>query len=85
MLRHNKILWVIFVFVSTLLLGSHIAVAQSSDEQKQPSLYDRLGGLVPISVVVSDFIDVVVPDEILNLNPMVVGSTKSDIVVSSEK
>lgn len=35
------------------------------------SLYDRLGGLAPISVVVSDFIDVLVPDPELNENPAI--------------
>ncbi len=71
MFRHKNILWVIYIFSSTLLSGTHIAVAQNNAEQMQPSLYDRLGGLAPISVVVNDFIDVVVPDEILNLNPAV--------------
>jgi len=35
------------------------------------SLYDRLGGLMPISVVVNDFIDVIVPDPFINQNPAV--------------
>lgn len=56
-------------FVSILLAGMNTAIAQSSEEQ--PALYDRLGGLAPISVVVSDFIDVVVPDPLLNENPAV--------------
>ena len=38
---------------------------------QEQSLYDRLGGLAPISVVVSDFLDAVVPDPILNQNPAV--------------
>jgi hemoglobin len=46
-------------------------VAQSGAEQKQQSLHDRLGGLAPISVVVSDFIDVLVPDAVLNANPAI--------------
>lgn len=37
----------------------------------EKSLYDRLGGLAPISVVVNDFIDALVPDEILNRNPAI--------------
>lgn len=36
-----------------------------------PSLYDRLGGLAPISVVVSDFIDAMIPDPELNENPAI--------------
>ena len=58
-------------FVVVLLFGAPAAVAQTSEEEVQPSLYDRLGGLAPISVVVSDFIDVVVPDPFLNENPAV--------------
>lgn len=40
-------------------------------EKEGPSLYDRLGGLAPISVVVSDFIDALVPDPVLNANPAI--------------
>ena len=58
-------------FVVVLLFGAPAAVAQTSEEEVLPSLYDRLGGLAPISVVVSDFIDVVVPDPFLNENPAV--------------
>ncbi len=67
MFRRNKNLWVLLGLVGFLLVGSHRAVAQ----QEQPSLYDRLGGLGPISVVVSDFIDAVVPDPLLNENPAI--------------
>lgn len=49
------------------LLGSPPLPAQEAP----PSLYQRLGGLAPISVVVSDFIDVLVPDEQLNANPAI--------------
>ena len=38
---------------------------------KGPPLYERLGGLAPISVVVSDFIDALVPDPLLNQNPAI--------------
>ena len=58
-------------FVVVLLFGAQVAVAQSSTEEQQQSLYDRLGGLAPISVVVSDLLDVVVPDPFLNENPAV--------------
>jgi hemoglobin len=60
-----------------LLTGPHAAVAQGGGaEQTQPSLYDRLGGLVPISVVVNDFIDVLVPDAVLNANPAIDAARK---------
>ncbi len=77
MFRYNKNLWVILVYIGILFGGSHTAVAQSSAEQKQPSLYDRLGGLAPISVVVNDFIDALVPDAVLNANPAVDAARKS--------
>ena len=57
-----------------LLAGS--AVAQSAENQGQKSLYDRLGGLAPISVVVSDFIDALVPDAVLNANPAIDAARK---------
>jgi len=69
-------LWAILGFVAILLAGSHTAVAQSGAEQKQQSLYDRLGGLAPISVVVSDFIDALVPDAVLNANPAIDAARK---------
>jgi len=38
---------------------------------EQASLYERLGGLAPITVVVSDFLDELVPDPLLNQNPAI--------------
>ena len=57
-----------------LLAGSPGVLA----EQDAPaaSLFDRLGGLMSISVVVNDFIDVVVADSVLNANPAVDASRK---------
>ncbi len=77
MFRRNKNLWVLLGFVGVLLAGSLKVVAQSDAEEKQPSLYDRLGGLAPISVVVSDFIDAVVPDPVLNENPAIAATRTS--------
>jgi hemoglobin len=71
MFTRNTNLWATLGFVAILLAGSHQAVAQSGAQQKQQSLYDRLGGLTPISVVVSDFIDALVPDAVLNANPAI--------------
>jgi hemoglobin len=69
-------LWATLGFVAILLAGSHTAMAQTGAEQKQQSLYDRLGGLAPISVVVSDFIDALVPDTVLNANPRIDAARK---------
>jgi len=57
-------------FVAVLFAFNPTA-ARSGEDEKQVSLYDRLGGLAPVSVVVSDFIDAVVPDSILNENPAI--------------
>jgi hemoglobin len=40
-------------------------------EQPQPSLYERLGGIYSIAVVVDDFIDRIMTGERLNANPAV--------------
>jgi len=59
--------WV--VVVSLALVGAQGLIAE---EKADPAtLYERLGGLAPISVVVNDFIDAIVPDEELNSNPAI--------------
>ncbi|MGF1729615.1 group I truncated hemoglobin [Photobacterium kasasachensis] len=67
-------------FLKTLLLalpflsiGFAYADSHSKDSK---SLYTRLGGLQPISVVVSDFIDVIVVDDTLNANPAIDAARK---------
>lgn len=59
------------LFVAVFFAGYQTAPAQSEAVQQQDFLYHRLGGLAPISVVVSDFIDVLVPDAFLNENPAI--------------
>jgi len=76
MSTRNMKVWAALGFFTMLLAGSHTAVAQGGAEQKQPSLYDRLGGLAPISVVVSDFVDALVPDSALNANPSIDAARK---------
>src|SRR5258705_11162270 len=43
----------------------------STKPQPQPSLYERLGGIYSIAVVIDDFIDRVMADARLNANPAV--------------
>jgi hemoglobin len=62
--------------VALMAAGSHTAYARGGAQEKQPSLYDRLGGLAPISVVVNDFIDALVPDAVLNANPAIDAARK---------
>jgi hemoglobin len=76
MFTRNINLWAALGIAAILLARSHTAMAQSGAEPKQPSLYDRLGGLAPISVVVSDFIDALVPDAVLNANPAIDAARK---------
>ena len=71
MILHNIKRWTALALIAIVIGGLQSAVAQEGAEQKQPTLYDRLGGLAPISVVVSDFIDVLMPDPILNENPAI--------------
>src|SRR5213080_5394785 len=42
-----------------------------TQQQPQPSLYERLGGIYNIATVVDDFIDRVMTDPRLNANPRV--------------
>lgn len=58
------------ILTLTLLGLTQAANAQEVPEAQQ-SLYERLGGLMPISVVVNDFLDAVVPDPVLNQNPAI--------------
>ncbi|HLF13506.1 MAG TPA: group 1 truncated hemoglobin [Bacteroidota bacterium] len=71
-MQHLVVLALIIIVVG----GSQPALAQGYTEQKPQSLYDRLGGLAPISVVVSDFIDALVPDSVLNANPAIDAARK---------
>lgn len=70
-----KLLVVLLAMVGILGV-SGLAFSQSSTTERAPSLYDRLGGLAPISVVVNDFIDVLVPDPVLNANPAIDAARK---------
>lgn len=67
--------------VTVSILASLASSGCGREEEKParpagPSLYERLGGLAPISVVVSDFIDVLVPDRVLNRNPAIDAARK---------
>lgn len=53
------------------MIGALLIMTSPATAENQKSLYKRLGGLPAISVVVSDFIDALVPDEMLNKNPAI--------------
>ncbi len=67
------------MFLSAVALLAVPAAAfpqQAETAQEAPSLYDRLGGLPAIAAVVSDFIDVLKVDSLLNQNPAIDAARK---------
>jgi hemoglobin len=44
---------------------------QAAEAQPPKSLYDRLGGIYPISAVVDTFIDLLLVNDVLNANPAI--------------
>jgi len=76
MTSRGRNLAVAFAVLVLVVAGTGTVLAQSGEGGPQPSLYDRLGGLAPISVVVSDFIDALVPDSLMNANPAIDAARK---------
>jgi hemoglobin len=68
MTTRSLAIWTALALIPAVLGGSRAAVAQDA-APKPPALYERLGGVAPISVVVNDFIDALVVDAVLNANP----------------
>ncbi|MBI2213846.1 MAG: group 1 truncated hemoglobin [Acidobacteria bacterium] len=48
-----------------------LAAEQAPAPPKKPSLYERLGGSYPIAVVVDEFIDLLLLNDVLNANPAI--------------
>ena len=60
------------VFGSVLVVCMALVLASpAAAEHHEKSLYDRLGGVYPIALVVDDFIDRVVDNDTLNANPAI--------------
>lgn len=60
----------------TILAGLMIALCgagavNAAEPQQAKSLYDRLGGTYPISVVVDSFIELLLVNDVLNANPTI--------------
>jgi len=53
------------LFVTIVILSSTPSIAQ------EKSLYERLGGIKPISLVVYDFVDRLIANPVLKANPMI--------------
>jgi len=77
MTRRNMKHWAALAVIGMLAMVPYTTFAQGGAEEMPPSLYDRLGGLAPISVVVSDFIDALMPDAVLNANPAIDAARKA--------
>jgi hemoglobin len=66
---------------STVLAGLTIVLfaagaVQAAEPQPARSLYDRLGGVYPISVVVDSFIELLLVNDVLNANPAINAARK---------
>ncbi len=59
----------ILLFV-TVCIG-YVTEGTAAEAQPTKSLYDRLGGVYPISVVVDTFIDLLFVNDVLNANPAI--------------
>jgi hemoglobin len=64
--------------VLAVLLAGGVPAQESKPAGAKPSLYDRLGGLYPISAVVDDFIERVYVNSTLNANPNI-DKARSDV------
>ena len=59
------------------LLAVQLLAATSAVAEDESSLYERLGGLKPISLVVDDFIDRLLVNDTLNANPAIAAGRDS--------
>ncbi|MDA2934852.1 group 1 truncated hemoglobin [Acidobacteria bacterium AH-259-D05] len=73
-------IWTLIMFLGLTLLSLGCGPSEvteppveeaQAEEQSEPSLYDRLGGVYPIASVVDAFIEKVLVNEILNANPAI--------------
>jgi hemoglobin len=60
---------VVLAALLVALLGTNSV--RATEAQPAESLYDRLGGVYPISVVVDTFIDLLLVNDVLNANPAI--------------
>lgn len=60
----------ISLFFSSLL-SFNVLASEIGQAHSDISLFERLGGLMPMTVVVSDFVDIVIKDTELNKNPAI--------------
>ena len=61
----------IFCLVMMLLVNLTACKAQDQEQEKEKSLYERLGGVHGIATVVDDFIERVAANDSINANPAI--------------
>ena len=71
MLKRNQSLNLAAIALSLCVVVASGSVNAGESPGDNKSLFNRLGGLMPISVVVSDFIDELIPDAEMNKNPAI--------------
>lgn len=62
---------VVLLFTALLFVSAVLAEDETSEATSEKSLYDRLGGVNAISMVVDEFIEVLYVNDILNANPAI--------------
>ncbi|HAD04012.1 MAG TPA: group 1 truncated hemoglobin [Desulfuromonas sp.] len=72
-----KILMMAIAFMALAVAATAAPIASAQQPTTPPTLYERLGGLKGITVVVDDFIDRLVANEELNKNPAIDAGRKS--------
>jgi len=65
--HQNSFRGMLFIILTAVLLWGNLISVRAQEK----SLYERLGGVKPISLVVDDFINRLVANDILNANPMI--------------
>lgn len=69
MTRKHSISKVVYLAIALTWLA--IGLSACTEEPKEPSLYDRLGGVYPIATVVDSFIERLLANDTLNANPAI--------------
>jgi hemoglobin len=69
--QRNPILKLVSIVIIAGLTAHGFAFSGNKTDQEDKSLYERLGGLQGISLVVSDFVDVFIQDPVIMANPAV--------------
>lgn len=62
--------------IAAAALGMFLSAGQAAGQQPAKSLYERLGGVYPIAVVVDEFINRLLVNDVLNANPAIDAARK---------